>query len=90
MFDKIKALFSGGGSNKSTKNGSSNGSHIGTVKKVLYKKGFGFIDSPDHNAQIFVHFSDTVSKIRTGDQVRFKVKDSDKGPRAVEVEVIQN
>ncbi len=80
IFSRIKALFSGR---------KSGGAALeGTVKQVFYKKGYGFIASPALEKQIFVHFTDARSRIKAGDKVRFRVEQTDKGPRAVDVEVI--
>ena len=64
----------------------------GVVKWFNEKKGFGFI-SKEEGGDIFVHYTgiagDGFKSLREGDKVEFQIEDSDKGQRAVEVNVIQ-
>lgn len=64
-------------------------SERGSVKWFDAQKGFGFIERPD-GSDIFVHYSDIVgSGFRTlteGQQVKFRVSQSSKGPQAVKVQ----
>ena len=63
---------------------------IGEIKR-LTDKGFGFI-TPDEAGQkdVFFHTSAlvgvTYSELRVGDKVTFEVQDSEKGPRAANVQ----
>lgn len=60
----------------------------GTVKWYDAVKGFGFIQSED-DKDYFVHRSgvkDNVFSLEAGQAVEFDIKDSDKGPVAVDVE----
>ncbi|MCP4122600.1 MAG: cold shock domain-containing protein [Bacteroidetes bacterium] len=84
IFDKIKAFFSG----KESK-GSEKKQYNGVVKRVTHSKGYGFIASPELEKQVFVHFSDVTGRIKPGTKVTFRVEDSEKGPRAVEVVVVK-
>ena len=62
----------------------------GTVKWYDATKGFGFILSED-NKDYFVHRSgvvDNVFSLEEGQKVEFEVKDSDRGPIAINVETI--
>ena len=62
----------------------------GTIKWYDAVKGYGFIQSED-NKDYFVHRSgvkDHVFLPETGQVVEFDIKESDKGPVAINVEVI--
>ena len=60
----------------------------GTVKWFNTNKGFGFILTEDAR-EVFVHYTDIQSEgfknLSEGEKVSFKVIDSGKGLRAVEV-----
>jgi len=84
IFDKIKAFFS-----KAKSAGGAKKQYEGVVKRVTHKKGYGFIASPDLENQVFVHFSDITGRIKPGSKVSFRIEDSEKGPRAVEVVVLK-
>lgn len=59
----------------------------GTVKWFNSEKGFGFINADGKD--VFVHFSQIKSEgfktLAEGDQVKFEIKDSDRGPQAANV-----
>lgn len=62
----------------------------GTVKWYDEVKGFGFIQS-DENKDLFVHRSgvkDSVFALEAGQLVEFEAQESDRGPVAINVEVI--
>ncbi|MEA3360623.1 MAG: cold shock domain-containing protein [Thermodesulfobacteriota bacterium] len=63
----------------------------GTVKWFSNKKGYGFIQQEDGN-DLFVHHSAiNMSGFKTlaeGEQVTFEVEDSDRGPKAKNVEKV--
>jgi CspA family cold shock protein len=62
----------------------------GTVKWYDAVKGFGFIQSED-NKDLFVHRSgvkDNVFSLEAGQSVEFEIKENDKGPVAINVEVV--
>jgi CspA family cold shock protein len=63
----------------------------GTVKWFSNKKGYGFIQQEDGN-DLFVHHSEiNMSGFKTlaeGEQVTFEVEDSDRGPKAKNVEKV--
>ena len=64
----------------------------GTVKWFNSAIGFGFIAPEDGSKDVFVHFSGIVGNnfltLNEGDRVAFNVQDSQRGPTAVDVEVI--
>ena len=63
----------------------------GEIKR-LTDKGFGFITPEDGSKDVFFHTSALVgvsyNDLRVGDKVSFEVQDSDKGPRAANVQRI--
>jgi len=62
---------------------------IGEIKR-LTDKGFGFITPEDGSKDVFFHSSALVgtayNDLRVGDKVSFDTEDSDKGPRAANVQ----
>ena len=64
----------------------------GVVKWFNVAKGFGFI-TVDNGADIFVHFRDIRGKghrsSTAGQRVAFEIKETDKGPQAHEVTVVE-
>jgi CspA family cold shock protein len=62
----------------------------GTVKWFNPDKGFGFITPDDGSKDLFVHQSaiagDGFRSLDEGDNVTFDTEDSDKGPRAANVQ----
>uniref|UniRef100_UPI0032167AFC cold-shock protein n=1 Tax=uncultured Draconibacterium sp. TaxID=1573823 RepID=UPI0032167AFC len=62
----------------------------GTVKWYDAVKGFGFVQS-EENKDFFVHRSgvkDSVFALEAGQEVEFETQESDRGPVAINVEVI--
>ena len=64
----------------------------GTIKKWVNKKGYGFI-GVDGQKDVFVHYSDVKKEgfvsLKIGQKVKFDLEDTDKGPRAKNVELIE-
>jgi CspA family cold shock protein len=62
----------------------------GTVKWYDSVKGYGFVQTSD-NKDVFVHRSgikDGFLELETGQKVTFEIKESDRGPVAINVEVV--
>lgn len=62
----------------------------GTVARYDAERGFGFITPDAGGADLFVHVSVLrgVGDLAEGDRVRFKVRQSDRGPQADGVELV--
>ncbi len=62
----------------------------GTVKRWLDMRGFGFIETDEYEKDVFVHHEAVKGKssLREGERVRFDVEEGDRGPKAINVEVI--
>ena len=62
----------------------------GTVKRVMSGRGYGFIET-DGEKDIFFHSSrvkDDFYYLREGQAVEFDLEETDRGPQAVNVEVV--
>jgi CspA family cold shock protein len=59
----------------------------GKVKFFNETKGFGFITPEDGGADVFVHSSGLVDKIRENDSVNYEVENGKKGINAVNVKI---
>ncbi|MCG8430975.1 MAG: cold shock domain-containing protein [Candidatus Omnitrophica bacterium] len=66
--------------------------HTGTIKKLVRDRGFGFISDTD-GREVFFHQSSIIGSsfdALTGDEkVQFEIENSAKGPRAVNVSIVQ-
>jgi len=64
----------------------------GTVKKWVNKKGYGFI-GVDGQKDVFVHYSDVKKEgyisLKVGQKVKFDLVETEKGPRAKNVELLE-
>jgi CspA family cold shock protein len=60
----------------------------GTVKFYNESKGFGFIVPSNGDAEIFVHASGLVDRIRENDTVEYEVEQGKKGLNATNVKLV--
>lgn len=62
----------------------------GVVVRWMPEKGFGFLKTYDRDGWIFVHRTDLkrTRDLLEGERVQFQVKDTKKGPKAIDVKVI--
>ena len=61
----------------------------GTVKFFNSTKGFGFIHNNEDGKDYFVHFSNSLDKIRDNDKVEFEIEEGDRGPKCVNVKRVK-
>ena len=54
-------------------------------------RGYGFIESDEGNKEVFVHHSEIgeLYELREGQRVEFEVESTYKGPRAVNVKLVE-
>jgi cold shock protein len=66
--------------------------HTGKIKKLVRERGFGFISDTDGN-EVFFHQSSLIDvrfdALSEEQDVEFEVEKSPKGPRAVNIRVVQ-
>jgi CspA family cold shock protein len=66
---------------------------LGTIKRIVTDKGFGFIRPDFPDPDVFFHANDvegtTFAALYEGQRVKFDVVASDRGPRAERVEVVE-
>ena len=66
----------------------------GVVKFFNDAKGWGFVTPADKSPEVFVHYSGIKKEgkerrtLHEGDEVEFLIEQGEKGPKAVEVEVL--
>lgn len=65
----------------------------GTVKTVT-DKGFGFIKQDEEENDVFYHESALEGdlaerKLRVGDKVEFEVEQAERGPRAINIKLVE-
>jgi cold shock CspA family protein len=66
--------------------------NVGTVKRILSSKYYGFIGRPGDLADIFFHLSAARGEhiLSEGDRVAFDIESSPKGERAINVKLVSN
>lgn len=66
--------------------------HAGKIKKIIRDRGFGFISDTD-GKEVFFHQSSLegveFNTLNEGQAVEFEVEKTPKGPRAINVRVVQ-
>ena len=66
--------------------------HKGKIKKLVRERGFGFISDTD-GREVFFHQSSLIDvsfdSLREDQEVEFEIEKSPKGPRAINVKVVQ-
>ena len=66
--------------------------HTGKIKKLIRDRGFGFISDTD-GRELFFHQSSimdaTFDALNEDQDVEFEIEKSPKGPRAVNVRIVQ-
>ena len=66
--------------------------HTGKIKKLVRDRGFGFITDTD-GREVFFHQTSLVESsfnaLNEDQDVEFEVEKSEKGPRAINVHIIQ-
>ncbi|MFH1458084.1 MAG: cold shock domain-containing protein [Candidatus Omnitrophota bacterium] len=66
--------------------------HTGKIKKVVHERGFGFISDTD-GREVFFHQSGLVDaqfdSLKEEQKVEFEIENSPKGPRAINVHILQ-
>lgn len=61
----------------------------GIITKFDDAKGYGFILDSESKESIFLHISDTIDDVKSGDKVEFEVEKGIKGLKARDVKVIK-
>jgi CspA family cold shock protein len=64
----------------------------GVVKRWLSGRGYGFIQTDEYDKDIFVHYTGlkNTRDLVEGERVQFEIVQTEKGPKAINVEIIQS
>ena len=58
----------------------------GTVDFFNEQKGYGFIETEDHDEDVFFHMEDVGGPdLEEGQEIEFEIEEAEKGPRAKNV-----
>ena len=63
----------------------------GTIKRVMYDRNFGFINSEGYEKDIFFHRSGVKEEfynLKEGAEVEFDIEETERGPQAINVAII--
>ena len=63
----------------------------GVIKRIIYDRNFGFIQTDDEDNDIFFHRSGVVEEfgtLREGDKVEFEIEETDRGTQAVNLKIV--
>ncbi len=66
--------------------------HTGKIKKIVRERGFGFINDTD-GREVFFHQSSIIDTqfdaLKEDQGVEFEIENSPKGPRAINVQLVE-
>ncbi len=66
--------------------------HTGKIKKLVRERGFGFINDTD-GREVFFHQSSVIDTqfdtLKEDQGVQFEIENSPKGPRAINVQILE-
>lgn len=82
LLRKLKSLFT------RKKKESKRSKITGVINYLNNRKGYGFIESPQRNRSIFVHFNDCKERIQKGAYVKFFIEETERGLRARQVQML--
>lgn len=63
----------------------------GVIKRIMYDRNFGFIQTDDEDNDIFFHRSgvtDEFGDLREGDAVEFEIEETDRGSQAINLKTV--
>lgn len=82
FLQKIKSWF---GVKKTTEQPKEELLKTGVIKYFNRSRGYGFIRSKQTKKDVYVHISDAKNHLKVGAKVNFRVEETEKGLRALEV-----
>jgi len=63
----------------------------GTIKRIIYEKGYGFITVEGEEKDIFFHRTSVEGEfdnLREGDEVEFEIQETDRGTQAANLTTV--